>query len=69
MVEKPPLRARVASEPNVPLQQLANEVAVAGNVRATIIDGSGRVLADSQVDAETMENHSTRPEFMSPARQ
>ena len=65
MVEKTRLFAhRVASEPNVPLQQLANEVAVAGNVRATIIDGSGRVLADSQVDAETMENHSTRPEFI-----
>jgi two-component system phosphate regulon sensor histidine kinase PhoR len=31
--------------------------------RVTVIDSSGRVLADSAQDPETMENHSDRPEF------
>jgi two-component system, OmpR family, phosphate regulon sensor histidine kinase PhoR len=31
--------------------------------RVTVIDSGGRVLADSQHDPETMENHSNRPEI------
>jgi two-component system, OmpR family, phosphate regulon sensor histidine kinase PhoR len=31
--------------------------------RVTVIDYAGHVLADSQVDPETMENHSDRPEI------
>jgi two-component system phosphate regulon sensor histidine kinase PhoR len=31
--------------------------------RVTVIDNTGRVLADSQHDPETMENHSNRPEI------
>jgi two-component system, OmpR family, phosphate regulon sensor histidine kinase PhoR len=31
--------------------------------RVTVIDSNGRVLADSQHDPETMENHSDRPEI------
>ena len=31
--------------------------------RVTIIDNSGRVLADSEADAEKMENHANRPEI------
>jgi two-component system, OmpR family, phosphate regulon sensor histidine kinase PhoR len=31
--------------------------------RVTVIDNMGRVLADSQHDPETMENHSNRPEI------
>ena len=31
--------------------------------RVTVIDGSGRVLDDSQHDPETMENHAGRPEI------
>jgi len=31
--------------------------------RATVIDSSGRVLADSQYDPETMQNDSSRPEI------
>lgn len=46
------------------LQQLVNEESAAADARATVIDRSGKVLADSQADAETMENHSTRPEFI-----
>jgi two-component system phosphate regulon sensor histidine kinase PhoR len=45
------------------LQQLAKQAALAGGVRVTIIDGHGQVLADSGADANSMENHSARPEF------
>jgi two-component system phosphate regulon sensor histidine kinase PhoR len=46
------------------LQQLANQAATAGGVRVTIIGSGGQVLADTQADASTMENHATRPEFV-----
>ncbi|MGH9517524.1 MAG: ATP-binding protein [Terriglobales bacterium] len=48
-----------------PFQQLANEVAESAHARATIIDRSGKVLADSEANAPEMENHATRPEFVS----
>jgi two-component system phosphate regulon sensor histidine kinase PhoR len=48
-----------------PFQQLANEVAASAHARATIIDRSGKVLADSEANAPEMENHATRPEFIS----
>ncbi len=47
----------------IPFQQLANEEAAAALDRVTIIDHSGKVLADSEGTAEEMENHATRPEF------
>lgn len=49
----------------VPFQQLANEVAASAHARATIIDRLGKVLADSEANAPEMENHSSRPEFVS----
>ncbi len=47
-----------------PLQQIANEVSQAADARATIIESSGNVLADTRADPEEMENHATRPEFI-----
>jgi len=35
----------------------------ASNVRVTVIASDGRVLADSQSDPQTMENHAGRPEI------
>ena len=58
------LAQRVESEQGRALQQIAKEVAQASNARATIIDSSGKVLADSEADPATMENHATRPEFL-----
>jgi two-component system, OmpR family, phosphate regulon sensor histidine kinase PhoR len=46
-------------------QQLANEEAAGARARATIIDKSGKVLADSEANPSEMENHATRPEFIS----
>ena len=48
----------------IPFQQLANEIASDARARATLIERSGKVLADSNADSETMENHATRPEFI-----
>jgi len=58
------LAQRVESEKGRPLQEIAKEVAQASNARATVIDSTGRVLADSEADPATMENHATRPEFI-----
>jgi two-component system phosphate regulon sensor histidine kinase PhoR len=51
-----------------PLQQVAAEAAAAADARVTVIDRSGRVLADSQADAGAMENHAERPEFAAALR-
>ncbi|HEX3106661.1 MAG TPA: ATP-binding protein [Terriglobales bacterium] len=52
----------------IPFQQLAEEVGKAANARATIIERSGKVLADSEAHSEEMENHATRPEFVAALR-
>ena len=36
----------------------------ASGARVTVITADGRVLADSQSDPQTMENHATRPEIL-----
>ena len=64
MVDKTRMFADRVKADGKPLQQLVEEEAAAGDVRATVIDNSGKVLADSQADAGTMENHFTRPEFI-----
>ena len=50
---------------NVPIAELNRTVGEAGaraQARVTVITHSGVVLADSQHDPETMENHANRPE-------
>ncbi|HTU34215.1 MAG TPA: ATP-binding protein [Candidatus Acidoferrum sp.] len=54
---------RVENDHTHSLTEIASQEAQAAGARATIIDGSGKVLADSQADPETMENHATRKEF------
>ena len=48
-----------------PLQDVASEEAQASGARATIVDAQGKVLADSEPDSGTSENHAARPEFRS----
>jgi two-component system phosphate regulon sensor histidine kinase PhoR len=48
----------------IPFQQLAVEVGRSARARATIIERSGKVLADSEANSAEMENHATRPEFI-----
>jgi two-component system phosphate regulon sensor histidine kinase PhoR len=54
---------RVDNDTAHPLSQIAKETADATGARATIIERSGKVLADSEANPETMENHAHRPEF------
>jgi two-component system, OmpR family, phosphate regulon sensor histidine kinase PhoR len=51
------------AKPSRNVQELTHEVATAAGARATVIDSTGKVLADSEADTSTMENHATRPEF------
>ena len=44
------------------LQSLTEKVGEAGEVRFTLIDSAGEVLADSEVDPATLDNHADRPE-------
>jgi len=47
------------------LPDIAAQSAQAAGARATVIDSGGKVLADSEADPRTMENHAHRPEFES----
>jgi two-component system, OmpR family, phosphate regulon sensor histidine kinase PhoR len=45
------------------LSEIASQEGQAAGARATVIDASGKVLADSEGNPATMENHATRAEF------
>ncbi len=49
--------------PGERIQSDIPEIAKQLNVRLTLIDPSGRVLANSQADASKMDNHLNRPEI------
>ena len=49
---------------NPNLLKLVADTDTAADARVTVIEGSGKVLADSRAEADTMENHATRPEFI-----
>jgi len=46
------------------IQQIAAQESQAAGARVTVIDAAGKVLADSEADVATMENHAARPEFV-----
>jgi two-component system phosphate regulon sensor histidine kinase PhoR len=56
------MRPLLASGRNAELNELARELERQTRMRITIIDRSGLVLADSEVNPATMENHRLRPE-------
>src|SRR5260370_19361688 len=45
------------------LEDVGGQEAQAAGARATVIDASGKVLADSESNPANMENHATRQEF------
>ena len=54
---------RVETDRAHSLPEIAAQEGLAAGARATIIDASGKVLADSESDPANMENHATRKEF------
>jgi two-component system phosphate regulon sensor histidine kinase PhoR len=54
---------RVETDRNHTLAEIAAQEGIAAGARATVIDGSGRVLADSESNPATMDNHASRKEF------
>jgi two-component system phosphate regulon sensor histidine kinase PhoR len=56
---------RIENDQKHTLQQLAADEATITQSRATIIARDGHVLADSEADASSMENHAKRPEVVS----
>jgi two-component system, OmpR family, phosphate regulon sensor histidine kinase PhoR len=55
---------RVETDRTHSLGEIAAEEAHAAGARATIIDASGKVLADSEANPSEMDNHARRPEFV-----
>ena len=59
---------RVNTDRLHPVADIVAQEGQAAGARATVIDVKGTVLADSEADAASMENHSTRPEFVAALR-
>src|SRR5208283_2015865 len=57
--------SRVENPPAASLGEITMQSARAADARVTIIDSTGKVLADSEADPAKMDNHATRPEFIS----
>ncbi|HET7208856.1 MAG TPA: ATP-binding protein [Terriglobales bacterium] len=55
---------RVETDRTTSLQDIVSQEGQAAGARATIIDPEGKVLADSEADFRTMENHAHRKEFV-----
>jgi two-component system, OmpR family, phosphate regulon sensor histidine kinase PhoR len=56
---------RVESDRQDSLADITSQEAQAAGARATVVDPTGKVLADSEVDPAKMENHAQRTEFVS----
>jgi len=56
---------RVEADRQHSLSDIAAQEGQAAGARATVIDPTGKVLADSEADPGTMENHAHRREFVS----
>ncbi len=68
LVQKTLMFANRAKYDRGNVQDLVAQEAHAAGARATLIDASGKVLADSEADETAMENHADRPEFISALR-
>jgi two-component system phosphate regulon sensor histidine kinase PhoR len=55
---------RVETDRTHTLPEIAAQEALAAGARATIIDASGKVLADSEANPVDMDNHAQRKEFV-----
>lgn len=48
--------------------RISRDMSSQGPVRLTVTNAAGDVLADSEIDPATLENHASRPEFIAAAR-
>ena len=55
---------RVDTDRSHSLTEISAQEALAAGARATIIDPTGKVLADSEANPSSMENHGQRKEFV-----
>ena len=62
------LASRMASTPPEQRAQVIQQTAADAGARATLIDASGKVLADSEADPAQMDNHASRPEVIAALR-
>lgn len=60
--------ALVAAQSEADVELLSRQLVARTDLRLTIVDGSGDVIADSNTDAAAMENHADRPEIASALR-
>jgi two-component system, OmpR family, phosphate regulon sensor histidine kinase PhoR len=65
LIQKTQLLARrVETDRTHSLADIAAQEGQSAGARVTIIDPTGKVLADSEANPASMENHATRPEFV-----
>ncbi|MDP9269115.1 MAG: ATP-binding protein [Acidobacteriota bacterium] len=64
LAEKTQLFAQQMEMPGALPAEVAKRVSQTAHARATVIDRSGKVLADTEADPNGMEKHATRPEFV-----
>ena len=60
--------ARVDTDRLHKIDDITSQEAQYAGARATVIDGNGKVLADSEVSVATLENEGRRPEFAAALR-
>ena len=60
--------SRVADAPRESIPEITKLAAREANERATVIDSNGKVVADSENDPSTMDNHGERPEVAAALR-
>jgi len=57
--------SRVENTPPASLSEITVQAARAAGARITVMDSTGKVLADSEVDLAKLDNHADRPEIIS----
>ncbi|HOC02171.1 MAG TPA: ATP-binding protein [Candidatus Ratteibacteria bacterium] len=60
---EPSLKKSITQKNLQEIEKIFKEITNKTDVRITLIDEKGSIIADSQTQTKTMENHSDRPEF------